>query len=151
MPYYDFNCFKCRKTFSIQFGMNDDEKRKNAKCPDCKGKVERIFSSPAAIIKGTLGSDFKLTPNQSFIDCDGRPVKLNFIDHGKDNGLPAGSMANRMPGARYDEKSGRAVVDVCSDQPDPLGRLQKTKQKSMEKGWSQMRKKNIGTKVKRRR
>ena len=128
MPDYDFSCVKCKVYTTITCGMNDTEKRKNVKCPKCGRKMERIWATPNFIIKSTLG-DVKLLPNQKIVDVDGRPVKLNFIDHGERSGIPKDSQLNQFAGARIDEKTGKPVIDVVSNIPDPLGAISKAKQK----------------------
>jgi len=90
--------------------------------------MERIWATPNFIIKSTLG-DVKLLPNQKIVDVDGRPVKLNFIDHGERSGIPKDSQLNQFAGARIDEKTGKPVIDVVSNIPDPLGAISKAKQK----------------------
>jgi putative FmdB family regulatory protein len=131
MAMYDFACLKCKKGVTLQFGMNDDKGRDGAECPKCKSKLKRIYTSPAAIIKNSLGTsaDFKLTgKDQHFIDVEGKSIRLNFLDHGKNSGIAENSMTKKLKGARMDEKTGRQVVDVVSNVPDPLGRLERSKQ-----------------------
>lgn len=144
MASYDFECKNCKSIITLSFGMNDDKGRNNAKCPKCKKKIKRIFSVPAAIVKQGLG-DMKLLPSQKFVDVDGRPVVMNFIDHGDRSGMNKDSLvASNVPGARIDEATGKPVVDVVSNIPDPLGHLERSKQK----GDVQIKKKKIGQKYK---
>lgn len=149
MALYDFECPECGEVLTLSFSMNDDKGRKNAECPDCKVKLKRIYNVPGAIVKQGLG-DMKLGPSQKFVDVDGRPVVMNFIDHGKRSGLADDSIAKQIPGARIDEKTGQAVVDVVSNTPDPLGKIDAVRQKSMREGRSKIEKKKINTPVKTR-
>ena len=43
MPFYDYECDKCKKTFEIVRGMNDDS---DYLCPKCSNKLVRIYSPP---------------------------------------------------------------------------------------------------------
>jgi predicted nucleic acid-binding Zn ribbon protein len=155
MPTYSFRCLNddCEvDTADAVFGMKEDEARDNFVCPKCKGETKRIYTSPNAIVKSTLGtSDIKLTKNQTLIDVDGQPVRLNFMDHGdRSSDFEAGSVAAKMPGARMDEKTGKPVVDVVSSIPDPLGAMERTKKKRAEQGLIQTEKRNINQSVKTR-
>jgi putative FmdB family regulatory protein len=149
MPLYDFKCINDECDVDIAealFGMEDQEGRDAFRCPVCGGETNRVFTSPNAVIKSTL-ADMALEPHQAIIDCDGQPIRLNFIDHGdRSSDFEEGSVAKKMPGARMDEKTGRAVVDVVSNVPDPLGKIERSKQQ----GVTQTEVKNINEKVKTR-
>lgn len=59
MPTYEYECTKCRKRFEHFQKMTD---RPLKKCPDCKGKVNRLISSGSGIIfkgKGFYQTDYK--------------------------------------------------------------------------------------------
>jgi putative FmdB family regulatory protein len=44
MPFYDYKCKDCGKTFEIEKGMNE---KAHPKCPHCKSsKTSRKFSAP---------------------------------------------------------------------------------------------------------
>ena len=146
MPFYDFECEECNAIISMEFSMNDTDGRNNAICPQCKNKVKRVISAPNVTIKSGVG-DMKLGPTQKFVDVDGRPVVMNFIDHGNRSGLEEGSLVKKnIPGAHIDEKTGKPCVSVISNVPDPLGKLDTAKRK----GDVDIRKKNINQKYKTR-
>jgi putative FmdB family regulatory protein len=50
MPTYEYKCDKCGHQFEIMQKMSD-EPVKN--CPECSGKVRRIFSTGGIILKGS--------------------------------------------------------------------------------------------------
>lgn len=144
MANYDFKCPECGGDQTVTCGMNDDAKRRDVHCPSCGAKMLRVFHAPNTIIKTRLGSAMKLSKNQAVVNVDGRPVRMNFIDHGDRSGLDKGSLASRYPGARIDEKTGRPVMDVVSDIRDPLGAIERAKRR----GNVDIKKKNIGQRYK---
>ena len=143
---YNFNCKKCKKELTLSFSMKDDEGRNNARCPECGEKLQRIFTAPAMIVKTTLKSAGLVNgPNHGYIVKDGEPIKINFIDHGDRSGLPENSLIRKkFPGARVDEKTGKVVVDVLSNVPDPLGAMDRAK----AKGDASVETKKVNRKVK---
>ncbi len=50
MPIYEYQCKRCSKVTEKIEGTGD---RRLAKCPSCGGKVERLMSPGAFILKGT--------------------------------------------------------------------------------------------------
>ena len=50
MPIYEYRCTKCGHTFERMQKFSD---RPVAKCPECKGKVEKLLSPPGLLFKGT--------------------------------------------------------------------------------------------------
>lgn len=153
MPIYSFRCLneKCKvDTVDATFHMNDNEGRENFSCPLCDGETKRVFMTAALIIKSTIGtSEIRVGKNQTIVDVDGQPVRLNFMDHGdRSSDFEEGSIASKIPGARMDEKTGRPVVDVVSSIPDPLGKAEETKRKRKEQGLIQIEKKHINKSVK---
>jgi putative FmdB family regulatory protein len=50
MPIYDYECQKCHHRFELKKGFNEDS---GAKCPECKGKANRIITSVPVIFKGS--------------------------------------------------------------------------------------------------
>ena len=50
MPIYEYECRKCKHRFEIIQKVSD---RVLKKCEKCKGRVERLISSPAIQFKGT--------------------------------------------------------------------------------------------------
>jgi putative FmdB family regulatory protein len=146
MAMYLFKCEKCKGDFELEFKMSDSDGRSNAKCPDCKSKLIRVFISPAAIVKSTIGSTFSMSDAKTFIDHDGRPIRMKFMDHGERGEVAKGSVAKKIKGARWDHKTGQYVVDVMSNVPDPLGRLERSKQA----GNVDMKKIKVGQKFKTR-
>ena len=50
MPIYEYRCTKCGHEMEALQGMNDRPLRK---CPECKGKLERLQSAPAFQFKGS--------------------------------------------------------------------------------------------------
>ena len=50
MPIYEYKCRKCGQVTELIEGAHDDPLKK---CPSCTGKVERMMSAGAFILKGT--------------------------------------------------------------------------------------------------
>lgn len=50
MPIYEYRCAKCGHTFERMQKFSDPPV---TKCPECKGKVEKLLSPPGLLFKGT--------------------------------------------------------------------------------------------------
>ncbi|HEY7678854.1 MAG TPA: FmdB family zinc ribbon protein [Candidatus Methylomirabilis sp.] len=50
MPIYEYRCTACQHTFEVMQKFSDPPVRK---CPECKGKVEKLLSAPGLLFKGT--------------------------------------------------------------------------------------------------
>jgi len=50
MPIYEYVCQKCGHHLEVMQKMSD---KPLSKCPECKGKLEKIFSQTAVQFKGT--------------------------------------------------------------------------------------------------
>ena len=50
MQTYDYECQKCHHRFELKKGFNEASA---AKCPECKGKADRIITSVPVIFKGS--------------------------------------------------------------------------------------------------
>ena len=59
MPIYEYECKKCRSRFEMKRSFGEDG---SAKCPECRGKAYRIFTSVPVIFKG---SGFYVTDSRS--------------------------------------------------------------------------------------
>ena len=45
MPYYDFECLKCKETFTVRMTFAEHDQHKEVKCPKCgRKKVERVIT-----------------------------------------------------------------------------------------------------------
>lgn len=131
---YLFYCKECEEEITLEFSMNDDEGRKNAKCPECGNPVERRWSLPMISVKKDRVVGTK-TEN-SFVH-NGEKINFGFADHGEMDGVSKNSVTKRMKGVRVDEKTGRLVVDVVSNVKDPLGRMEKMKRETVKKSVNQ--------------
>lgn len=49
MPYYEYNCLKCKQTLEILQKISEAPKRK---CPECGGKLKKLISNTAFQLKG---------------------------------------------------------------------------------------------------
>lgn len=127
---YLFYCEECDETIELEFSMNDDNGRNNAKCPTCGSKVKRKWSLPMISTKKDRVVGVKT--NSSF-GHDGEEIRFGFADHGGMDGVSKNSVGKRMKGVRVDEKTGRLVVDVVSNVKDPLGKLEKMKKETTKK------------------
>ncbi|MCK9279233.1 MAG: zinc ribbon domain-containing protein [Melioribacteraceae bacterium] len=142
MPSYDFHCEKCNEDVVLVFSMKDEDGRKNAKCEKCSSKLRRVFNATSSVIK-TNNPGIQVKPHQKLINVDGKPVMLNFIDHGNRT-IQNNSLLKSIPGASIDEKTGRPVVRIASSIPDPLGALERSKRNSTIESIT----KNVNQKVK---
>jgi putative FmdB family regulatory protein len=59
MPTYSYRCQKCGHEFERFQSMSDDPVKR---CPECKGKVQRLFHPVGIVLKG---SGFYKTDNRS--------------------------------------------------------------------------------------
>lgn len=59
MPTYEYECLTCGMHFESHQHFNDPPLQQ---CPECRGKVRRVFSPPAIVFKG---SGFYVTDNRS--------------------------------------------------------------------------------------
>ena len=50
MPTYSYKCTKCAHEFDVQQSISDDA---IATCPECKGKVQKVFGKVGVTFKGT--------------------------------------------------------------------------------------------------
>jgi putative FmdB family regulatory protein len=50
MPIYEYQCQKCKKVHEIWQKITEDPA---TKCPDCKGKLERLISHSGFALKGS--------------------------------------------------------------------------------------------------
>jgi len=60
MPTYDYRCTKCKHTFEVFHGINDETSRR---CPRCKAKARRVPSGGAGLL--FKGSGFYITDYRS--------------------------------------------------------------------------------------
>ncbi len=51
MPTYDYECGKCKHRFELRRSYSDSNGQ-ITRCPKCKGRAERIFTSVPVIFKG---------------------------------------------------------------------------------------------------
>jgi putative FmdB family regulatory protein len=59
MPTYEYECEKCKKRFEI---FQSIKEHPIAKCPNCRGKMQRLISSGSGIIfkgKGFYATDYR--------------------------------------------------------------------------------------------
>lgn len=121
------------------------------RCPSkgCKGHVKRIYSSELNfIIKGStqIPWDEKTLLHSN---VNGKDIAFRFVDHKEHNdpvyqaefakAVATSGCSQGMCNAYRSEKfGGRAVVDVVSNSPDPLGEMSRAKQRGE---WSETKKK----------
>ncbi len=78
MPIYEYECEKCACRFELK--RRFDEGAGNPRCPQCRGKVRRLFSPSAIIFKG---SGFYITDSRSSSEYPMEEGKTNKIDGGE--------------------------------------------------------------------
>ena len=99
MPIYEYKCRKCGQVTELLEGAHDDPLRK---CPSCAGKVERMMSAGAFILKGTgwYATDYG--------------TKSHDNGNGKGNGKPK---AKEPAPASCPAASGAGAPPACSGCP----------------------------------
>ena len=50
MPIYEYRCRECSHQFEAQQAFTDDAL---TECPNCKGKLKKLFSAPGITFKGS--------------------------------------------------------------------------------------------------
>ena len=50
MPFYDYECSQCGKTFTRQESFQEHDRRRSVKCPECGGRKTRQLV-PVAYVK----------------------------------------------------------------------------------------------------
>jgi len=50
MPFYDYECRECQKTFTQQESFEEHDRRRNLKCPECGSRKTRQLV-PAAHVQ----------------------------------------------------------------------------------------------------
>jgi hypothetical protein len=145
--------------FSLEFRMaNAPKLGECVKCICCKRRTaERVVSSGiAGIVRGHERFDVNMNDRYS-TRINGTDVNFTFVDHKMGDPTLQRNLAafarkqgirntTGLDNARYDPKSGRVLVDVVSNVKDPLGRIERAKQK----GDVEYTKKHVGTPYKMR-
>ncbi len=78
MPIYEYECEKC--AFRFELKRRFDEDGGNPCCPQCQGKVRRLFSPPVILFKG---SGFYVTDNRNDHNWQSAEGKANKVEGGK--------------------------------------------------------------------
>jgi len=128
-------------------------------CPleGCTGRVVRILSLPQVIVRGTTHQvDPQGSGDMMTTRINGEQINFRFIDHPHQRAPDYQTEFNRLArsgkiprqglGSAYiDAKTGKPCVQVVSNVPDPLGKMQEAKKKG---DWDQkVSKVNQGYKV----
>ena len=94
MPIYEYECEICACRFELKRRFDEDEG--SPCCPQCQGKVRRLFSSPAIVFKG---SGFYVTDSRS--DSE-RPLEESKTDK-IDGGEKEEAKTDKIEGAKKEE------------------------------------------------
>ena len=94
MPIYEYECEECACRFELKRRFDEDEG--SPCCPQCRGKVRRLFSSPAIIFKG---SGFYVTDSRS--DSE-RPLEESKTDKIEGGGKEDGK-SDKVEGAKKED------------------------------------------------
>jgi len=78
MPIYEYECEKCACRFELK--RRFDEGAGNPRCPQCRGKVRRLFSPSAIIFKG---SGFYITDSRSDLNRPSEEGKADEVKGGE--------------------------------------------------------------------
>ncbi len=94
MPIYEYECEICACRFELKKRFDEDEG--NPYCPQCQGKVRRLFSAPAIIFKG---SGFYVTDSRSdrnHLSGEGKPDQV-------EGGKKEEGKSDKVEGAKKEE------------------------------------------------
>ncbi len=94
MPIYEYECEICACRFELRRRFDEDEG--SLYCPQCQGKVRRLFSSPAIIFKG---SGFYVTDSRSSSEYPIEESKADKVEGAKKEE----SKADKVEGAKKEE------------------------------------------------
>ncbi|MBW1854536.1 MAG: hypothetical protein JRJ00_07625 [Deltaproteobacteria bacterium] len=78
MPIYEYECEKCTCRFELK--RRFDEGAGNPRCPQCRGKVRRLFSPSAIIFKG---AGFYITDSRSDLNRPSEEGKADEVKGGE--------------------------------------------------------------------
>ncbi len=78
MPIYEYECEKCACRFELKRRFDEDEG--SPCCPQCQGKIRRIFSPSAIIFKG---SGFYVTDSRNDRNRPSEEGKADKVEGGK--------------------------------------------------------------------
>ncbi len=108
MPIYEYECEKCACRFELK--RRFDEDGGSPCCPQCQGKVRRIFS-PAVIL--FTGSGFYVTDSRNDRNWRSEEGKADKVEGGKkEEGKKEEGKADKVEGGKKEE--GKADKDQSS-------------------------------------
>ncbi len=107
MPIYEYECEICACRFELRRRFDEDER--SPCCPQCQGKVRRLFSPPAIIFKGP---GFYVIDNRS----DGkRPLEESKTDKVEGAKKEEGK-ADKVEGAKKEEGKADKVEGAMKEE-----------------------------------
>ena len=107
MPIYEYECEKCGYLFELKRRFDEDEG--NPCCPQCRGKVRRLFSPSVILFKG---SGFYVNDSRSNRNRPSEEGNTDNVNSGKKEGGKAdnveggkkeGSKADKVEGGKKSE------------------------------------------------
>ena len=100
MPIYEYECEKCACRFELKRRFGEDEG--SPCCPQCQGKVRRLFSLPAILFKG---SGFYVNDNRSYRNRTSEDGKADKVEGGKkeDGKADKADKADKVEGGKKSE------------------------------------------------
>ncbi len=126
------------------------------KCPNCNRKtaVRIIPSGVTFIVRGSTEVPFD-SSHSMMTRVNGQDLKMTFVDHPHTDpayqrnlaglaaraGVADGTQLTGLSKAYYSEKHGQVVVDVASNEKDPLGKYERAR----KQGDMTFTKRHIGT------
>ena len=100
MPIYEYECEVCACRFELRRRFDEDER--SPCCPQCQGKVRRLFSAPAIIFKG---SGFYVTDSRSDNERRLGESKTDKVEGAKKEEIKA----DKVEGAKKEEVKAEKV------------------------------------------
>ena len=134
MPIYEYECEKCTCRFELK--RRFDEGAGNPRCPQCRGKVRRLFSPSAIIFKG---SGFYITDSRSDLTRPPEEGKTDKVEGGEkeegkadkvEDGKKEEGKANKVEDGKKEE--GKA--DKLEDSKKEEGKADKLEDSKKEDG-----------------
>ncbi|MFC2035752.1 FmdB family zinc ribbon protein [Chloroflexota bacterium] len=102
MPIYEYECEKC--AFCFELWRRFDEDTGSPRCPQCRGKVRRLFSPPAILFKG---SGFYITDSRSNHNRPSEEGKTDKVEGGNKEGGKADKVeGGNKEGGKADKVEG---------------------------------------------
>ncbi len=122
MPIYEYECEKCACRFELK--RRFDEDAGSPRCPQCQGKVRRLFSPPVILFKG---SGFYVTDSRNDRNWRSDKGKADKVEGGKkEEGKADKAEGGKKEEGKADKAEGGRKGEVKADK-DQSGKKSESK------------------------